>query len=233
MSRSEASTKYFDENVSYFNTGYEAVKDLRARHRIWTDLINRHRNGARTCLDIGCGAGIFSFYTAGLGIRTTGVDLSEKMLETCAAKKESMKAGNVDFIRAGLPFEDSLQGRTFDLILCSSVLEYVEDLDAGARSISDHLNKAGCLIVSFPNPRSLFRRYEYVKFKLFKKPAYMRFAFTGPDFKRMVHFWETHGFHLLESVYYGDDHPISQAASLFLPEFFCKNLFVLVLRKDS
>ncbi len=54
-------------------------------------------NGDSTVLDVGCGAGKFSFALAEKCRHVIGLDLSPKMIEKAIEKKEEMGINNVDF----------------------------------------------------------------------------------------------------------------------------------------
>ncbi|MGZ4815682.1 MAG: methyltransferase domain-containing protein [Terriglobales bacterium] len=86
-------------------------------------------------LDIGGGTATASVRLARLGIHVTLIDSSAKMLEL--AERKISEAGLSDSITIkhgnAAQLADILQTRTFDMVLCHNVLEYVDDPDAVLR----------------------------------------------------------------------------------------------------
>jgi arsenite methyltransferase len=86
-----------------------------------------HVKNAQEALDVGCGIGVGPAYMAKTyGCRVVGVDISEKMIEWSRqrAKQEVVEDG-VEFRTAdvlALPFEAD----RFDIVLCESVLTFIE-----------------------------------------------------------------------------------------------------------
>lgn len=69
----------------------------------WHTLAGLLGNGTGELLDVGCGTGGYAAGLAGLGWRTTGVDVSEDMLRRARAK--GIEAVHAD--ATSLPFEDA------------------------------------------------------------------------------------------------------------------------------
>jgi S-adenosylmethionine-dependent methyltransferase len=86
-------------------------------------------------LDIGCGTGIAGVRLAHLRIDVTLLDSSPTMLEV--AQRATVDAGISDKVTFKLAdagrFPDSFEKRSFDIILCHNVLEYVDEPGAVLR----------------------------------------------------------------------------------------------------
>lgn len=87
-----------------------------------------HARDALEILDAGCGIGVGPVHIAKkYGCRVVGVDISEKMLGWARRRaREARVEANVELQAAdvlALPFEDD----RFDVVLCESVLAFVED----------------------------------------------------------------------------------------------------------
>ncbi len=114
-------------------------------------------------LDAGCGTGILSRRLAERGCDVIGVDASPKMIEVA---KRLARSGPVAH-KLGFHVIETiekldLQESTFDGIICSSVVEY---LDNPAQAISEFariLKPGGLLLVSVPNRSSVLRLVETV-----------------------------------------------------------------------
>jgi ubiquinone/menaquinone biosynthesis C-methylase UbiE len=89
---------------------------------------------AREVLDAGCGIGVGPAYLARkFKCRVVGTDLSEKMIEWSRQRaRENGVEDKVEFCAADiqkLPFEDN----RFDVVICQSVLAFVEDKQQAIR----------------------------------------------------------------------------------------------------
>ncbi len=106
-------------------------------------------------LDVGCGNGIISIHLGKLGFNVTGIDVSEKTIET--ARKNNIY-GNVQF-RVQSAEELKASGEQFDVIICSEVLEHLQNPSALLQVLHPSLKPDGILIVTVPNgkgPRESF-----------------------------------------------------------------------------
>jgi 2-polyprenyl-3-methyl-5-hydroxy-6-metoxy-1,4-benzoquinol methylase len=110
-------------------------------------------------LDAGCGDGRYLAALAshpGRPARIAGADIAERMLET--ARRTAAEAGvEAELVRANveaLPFADA----TFDLVLCTQVLEHLLDPQAGLRELARVTTPGGALLVSTDNGGALVSR---------------------------------------------------------------------------
>lgn len=104
-------------------------------------------------LDAGCGDGRYvRALEAELPERITGTDISERILETAraAVPRAELVQANLE----SLPFADD----TFDLVLCSQVIEHVLDASAGLSELTRVLRRGGVLVISTDNERNLVSR---------------------------------------------------------------------------
>lgn len=103
-------------------------------------------------LDAGCGDGRYlAALDAELPPRRAGVDISERILETARSRVEA------DFRQANLeslPFEAG----SFDVVLCSQVIEHVPDAGAAAAELARVLRPGGALVISTDNARNYVTR---------------------------------------------------------------------------
>jgi 2-polyprenyl-6-hydroxyphenyl methylase/3-demethylubiquinone-9 3-methyltransferase len=105
-------------------------------------------------LDAGCGTGVLSRWLAARGGRIRAIDAAPAMIEQAerltagSAIQDDIRYSVADIAHPPFPSE-SLDG-----ILCSSVLEYLEDPAQCLREFARVLRPGGLLVISVPNSRS-------------------------------------------------------------------------------
>lgn len=150
--------RFHDEISSQWETLHQS-RTFKARTAAMFDLLgNADLNGQRW-LDAGCGTGTLSRLLAARGCHVTGVDASSEMIAAARRRPaDSTLAERLTFRQiptiASLPFAD----RSFDGVLCASVLEYVPDVAQCLAQIHRVLRPGGLLLVSIPNRGSVLRR---------------------------------------------------------------------------
>ena len=118
------------------------ARRLSALHRL-ADV----RPGNRL-LEVGCGGGhVLQHFTQA---RRTGIDLSTSMLERARKRLGAgvtLLQGSADH----LPFEDN----SFDVVLCTEVLEHVPDPGRVIRELLRVATPEGRVVVSIPNEKNI------------------------------------------------------------------------------
>jgi 2-polyprenyl-3-methyl-5-hydroxy-6-metoxy-1,4-benzoquinol methylase len=110
-------------------------------------------------LDAGCGTGRLSRLLARKGCRVQGVDAADAMLDIARELaladgfQESLSFQHVETIET-IPFADD----AFDGILCSSVIEYLDNPELCLSEFSRTLRPGGWLLLTAPNRFSAIRR---------------------------------------------------------------------------
>jgi SAM-dependent methyltransferase len=112
-------------------------------------------------LDIGCGTGNFSLELARIGVKVTGIDVSEAMLAK-AREKAAREGLAIEFLRADarqLPFADE----SFDAVVSVTALEFVPDLGEALQEAYRVLKTGGRLVVGLIGGNSAWSRYYKAK----------------------------------------------------------------------
>jgi len=101
----------------------------------------------RTVLDIGCGGGLLSESFASAGSVVTGIDLSPVTIEV--ASRHAEKSGlRIDYRVTSVGDLLRENPPPFDVIVCSEVLEHVDDLRAFLGDSLKMLKKGGVFLFS-------------------------------------------------------------------------------------
>jgi 2-polyprenyl-3-methyl-5-hydroxy-6-metoxy-1,4-benzoquinol methylase len=127
---------------------YDRIADRKRVDFIEAVLTAQFPGGARV-LDVGCGNGVISRHLGRSGFQVTGIDVSEKTIDIARSIRP---LPNVQFIRKSA--EDLVaEGVRYDAIICSEVLEHLDNPGALLDVLHASLSDAGKLIVTVPNGR--------------------------------------------------------------------------------
>jgi 2-polyprenyl-3-methyl-5-hydroxy-6-metoxy-1,4-benzoquinol methylase len=98
------------------------------------------RPGA-SVLDAGCGSGVYAKVLHERGHEVWAVDFAPEMVERVRGHVTHCQQGDV---------EQLALGRTFDVILCLGVMEWVQSADTTLERLAEHLAPGGRLVVLVP-----------------------------------------------------------------------------------
>lgn len=171
-----------------FDARYTSSPAFRERRALWSCLISRYAKRGGAVLDAGCGSGVMTMLAARDAAHVLAFDASAAMVEIAASSLRDLAHVDLRVARlgqAGL----ALPGR-YDLVLCSSVLEYVDDLWASFDWLAGALAPGGTILFSLPNGDSLYRKAERAVFRLSGRPRYFAHVRnvprSGPVLKRLA-----------------------------------------------
>lgn len=223
-----AAIDFHDRIAEKFDRSYELSAAFQERVQVWTTLFDRYVQPSASVMDFGCGSGIFSQYLAEKGCTVTGIDGSGAMIALCHQKKTS---ANVHYIQQTLPLPDDHNFTPPDVVIMSSLLEYMDDVPQMLGQTYDLLKPNGLFLVSMPNQLSIYRQIERRLFRLTGWPHYVahsRHYSTKIAFTRQL---TNLGFDRLEVTYFSSHDPISRLLKPFLNKKYVNSLFVGVFQK--
>lgn len=113
----------------------------------------------KKCLEIGCGTGKNTEWLINKGQNILSIDISDEML---AIARQKIKSENVLFIKADIMESWEFTSDTFDLVVCSLVLEHIENINVIIKRISERLADGGVLYIGELHP---FKQYTGSKAK--------------------------------------------------------------------
>lgn len=218
---------YHSDIAQAFDERYRQSPDFQERYGLWAALLDRYVRPGDRLLDAGCGPGLFSLYAAQRGATVTAIDASDAMIDLTrqAARQAQLKiCAEIDWLP--LTHDRGL----FDVILSSSVLEYVPNLSGTLRSLDRHVVVGGLLIVSMPNRYSVYRGLERFGYWLIGRPVYLRHVLhytTAAQLQRQLP-----GYQLISHQTYGGTNACARLLRLCLPARYADTLFVAVFRKQ-
>lgn len=158
QTRDRPEIRFHDEISSKWETLHQS-RTFKARTAALFKLLAKPDLTGQHWLDAGCGTGTLSRLLAARGCDVIGVDASSEMIAAARGRTTDGPLGErLGFQQiptiAALPFAD----RSFDGVLCASVLEYVPDVAHCLAEIHRVLRPGGLLLASIPNRGSLLRQ---------------------------------------------------------------------------
>jgi ubiquinone/menaquinone biosynthesis C-methylase UbiE len=185
------SISYHSRLANSWSTRYQGIA-FQERIQLFARAIQQSSVPGQSWLDAGCGTGEMAALFQDFKLEVSAVDASPQMVE------HARVAAVVGRIEA-LPFPAG----SFHGVVCSSVLEYVDDPAVALDEIHRVLKPGGHLLVSVPDSQSGVRRFQNLTYSVLRLPRYMRFshhAFTTAEFNA---FLAGHGFTNLHAESFG------------------------------
>jgi ubiquinone/menaquinone biosynthesis C-methylase UbiE len=155
------------------------------------------------------------------------------MIEQCRQKHAALGGGNLEFIEANIATLPEKGITPVDLVLCSSVLEYLPDFDASIEIVRGLLSEGGVLIVSLQCFASCYRKVERIAYSLTGRPMFYRYLKCRVGDAQVKEKLAQRGFELLERQYYARPRIVPGWLGRILPTRRYYMLFVDVARKQS
>jgi len=170
--------EFFDAKAAAWPSKYVPNGRLAARLTRLTDALSHYVPAGGKVLDLGCGTGDLAISLAAAGLQVTGCDISPEMLHQ-ATSAES--AGEIDWVQLEPAWERLPFGpESFDTVVTSSVLEYVDDPPAVLRECRRVLRPGGLVLCTVPDLRHPVRWLEWLVGGVARESV-VRAASRGPS----------------------------------------------------
>lgn len=166
------------DNYEKLAKDYEALnpkEDIMAQKDFFKSIVEKYK--VKTCLDCACGLGWHLYLLDELGVKCSGSDLSDEMIEIC---KYNLKGKDIDLKVGDYRKLSAVWENRYDMILCvSSALNHMledEDIIAALNSMHDRLEENGILIVFTGVSDALAaNKPKLIPAKLYKDQAFYHF----------------------------------------------------------
>jgi len=214
-----------------FEAAYTRSPRFKERLAVWSELIQRYSKIGGRVLDVGCGPGLLASIAADRAAAVLAFDASLEMVGLAQARVRSAGRHNVRVLQGFIGDPQLLGDQRFDLVVCSSVLEYINQLGAGLDWLVGALDPGGVLLVSLPNGGSLYRKVEGVIHRWIGRPAYYRHVRHVPTSERAGADLVVRGLRVEETRYYSPAPLLSRLARAAGRPELADTMFVLAARR--
>jgi ubiquinone/menaquinone biosynthesis C-methylase UbiE len=148
-----------DPNIFSYSRFYHFWKKRILISKLFAGELRRNKESIKV-LDIGCGWGTDLFYLNSLykNFRNSifvGLDLSEDNIKFCNDAKNTKEITNINFLIGDIE-NTSFKDGTFDVVICSEVLEHLPNPTHVIMEIRKILKDGGALIITTPNKSNYF-----------------------------------------------------------------------------
>ena len=220
--------RWHDGIAADFDGKYRSSRMFQERYKVWAETIIRYSHPSHRVLDAGCGSGVFSLLAAEHNLTVLGADASAQMLRLCRLKQERQNTRNASFLQVRIEQLEPADIGRFDLILCSSVLEYVDDLWGSIQRMNELLAPGGVLLLSLPNARSWYRKLERSIFRVIGRPRYFGYVRHLAEFVSMRRGLCARGLDVVEVRFYGSPPFVGNVTRAIGRDELAANLMLLV-----
>ena len=154
--------RLFEAKAAGWAVKYAPGGSLASRLASLSTAVSWYARAGDLVLDLGCGTGELARALAVGGLRVTGCDISPQMLLHAARNPDGPGAGRARWVRlepgwGSLPFAPG----AFDVVVASSVLEYVAEPAAVLRECARVLRPGGVVLYTVPDLRHPVRWAEW------------------------------------------------------------------------
>lgn len=198
--------EYFGAQANRWSGLYRCKPAFRDRLALFLEGLTRYVAPPARILDFGCGSGVMSMSLADMKYDVHGVDGSQRMVEIADLERDRRKITNAQFtvMNAG---EFEPPANPYDAIVCSSVVQYVEDDRKLIRNFAAALRPGGALLISVPHARSMLGRIEdatgrLVRMGRFSGRGFMDYSLRRYDKSAFIRQLSQYGFGAFECTYF-------------------------------
>jgi 2-polyprenyl-3-methyl-5-hydroxy-6-metoxy-1,4-benzoquinol methylase len=224
---------WHDGIAADFDGKYRSSRTFEERYKVWAETIIRYSHPSHRVLDAGCGSGVFSLLAAEHNLTVLGADASPPMLRLCRLKQERQNSRNATFLQIRIEQLEPADIGRFDLIVCSSVLEYVDDLWASIHRLTELLVPGGVLLLSLPNASSWYRKLERLIFRIIGRPRYLAYVRHLAEFGSMRRELRARGLNVVDVRFYGSPPFLANVMRAIGPEESATLMLLVCMRASA
>ena len=195
--------EFHDKLAPNWSTKYRTGV-FKQRLVLWKTILRKYVTNEQVWLDAGCGSGDLSVILLNYNAKVIAIDASKNMIKSLQAREfediqiSNLRASIEDINDLRFLHEDNVDG-----IVCSSVLEYIRDINLPLSEFHNSLKIGGILIFSLPNKGiniRLIQRFIRKILDLFSIDVfnYLEYSITHENKRSVKEILEKNSFDLAE-----------------------------------
>ena len=198
--------RFWDEESTDWGRKYGKPSSYYYRCKTFHDFFLATGLERASILDYGCGSGDITFPMLQAGHSVLGVDIARGMIGKAIERAEQAGfAPRASYFHLDDISLSAMPSATFDVVVCSSVLEYVDDDRSLLKMFYGLLRDGGSLLVSVPDKSSLYCKLDkwlhankrfLPRFIPVEKLGYLDIQKRQYDVKQFIREIEASGFEL-------------------------------------
>jgi SAM-dependent methyltransferase len=224
---------FHSEISSDFHATYKTDPNRKERIAVWRNLIARYVTPGKLAYDLGCGSGMVTCEIAPFAERIIAIDGAAGMLDIARKTLAERDFRNVDFMQIRLPPPRGHGLQAGEIVISSSVIEYLDSVEDALAFVRDILKPGGILIFSVSNRICLKRRAVRIVHRFTGRPRYFGLLRHFLSVEEVEAKLRAAGLELLDSEYFDGKDRINSLVGLFLPKKYAANLIVAVARRPA
>ncbi len=131
------------------NSQRKVIDENNFTYKLILRTLSKYIKKNKKILDIGCGAGTIALYCGSKGNNVLGIDISAEAIRAAKKSASFLELNNVKFETRNFPVE--YPKAKYDLIICTEVIEHLEDDKKALKTIYKLLSPNGIAIISTPS----------------------------------------------------------------------------------
>ena len=216
-----------------FHASYNTDVRRRERIEVWRRYLDKYANRPALAYDIGCGSGALTFELASRVGKVVAIDGSGEMLAIADETARSLGVNNVFFRKERLPIENTAGLQTAPLVISSSVIEYLDSVDAALEFIRKLLSPDGILIFSIGNKDFISRKIVRVVYRLCGYPKYVGFVRHVLDEAGIHAVLKRANMEYLEHIYFGNRDRLNRVLAFFSRNRRVFSMILIIARRPA
>ncbi len=152
-------SEYFDAQAERWETLYRSKAAFRDRLALFTRELRELVPSGGRVLDVGCGPAVMSLAFSEMGYSVVGVDRAPNMIGCANRARQRHRVENAEFLVMDA-MKLAFASESFDAVVCSSLVEYIENDEAFLRGLARLVRPGGALLISVPHKASVLGRME-------------------------------------------------------------------------
>jgi SAM-dependent methyltransferase len=223
--------EFHSQIAADFHESYKADPNRRERIAVWHNYLARYAGAVSLAYDLGCGSGMLTCEIAPLAGKVIAIDGAEGMIAIARQNIAQRGFSNVSFRQARLPIADTSDLPPAGLVISSSVIEYLDDLDAALAFVRNLLAPGGTLLFSMSNRDSISRKLVKLVYGMTGRPQYfgfLRHFVSDRDVRPML----AHArLSYVDHVHFGGEDSVNRLLRTIVPRPMATNMILIVARR--